>query len=219
VFEIPVIKTKVTEFRTHEVECPDCHTIHKTEFPKEVTQPVQYGENIQALISYLTMYQFLPLERATEAISDIIHQIVSEGTLVNVNNRVHKNLEGSETSIKEQLKASGVVHFDETGMSCGGKRYWLHSASTKLLTHYAVHKKRGAKATNDIGILPELTGTAVHDHRMPYYTFQNCSHAECNAHNIRNLKGVYEDYKHKWAGDMANVIKLRIFDINHSAVL
>jgi transposase len=206
VIDLPVIKVKTTEYQTHEVKCPGCGKVHKTEFPQTVTQPVQYGENIQALMAYLTNYQLLPLERTTEIISDIIGQNVSEGTLVNVNSRLHKKLEEVETSIKEQLKASEVVHFDETGLRKDGKTQWLHSASTEHLTHYAVHDKRGASATNEIGILPDFLGTAVHDHWVPYYTFTNCSHAECNAHNLRNLKGIYEDYKHEWAKDMAALL-------------
>jgi transposase len=65
VFEMPVIKIKVTEYRTHEKECPVCKKIHVTEFPETIAQPVQYGENIQALMAYLTDYQLIPLERAT----------------------------------------------------------------------------------------------------------------------------------------------------------
>jgi hypothetical protein len=69
-----------------------------------------------------------------------------------------------------------------------------------------VHEKRGADAAKDIGILPEFEGAAVHDHWIPYYTFNNCSHAECNAHNLRNLKGAYEDYGYEWAKDMAGFL-------------
>ena len=206
VIEIPEIRVTVTEYRTHEVVCPDCQKVHKTEFPETVTQPVEYGENMQALMTYLTNYQLLPLERATEIISDIIGQKVSEGTLVNVNNRVSKKLKEVETSIKQQLIDSPVVHFDESGIRCDGKTRWLHSASTEQLTYYAVHEKRGAEAAEYIGILPNFNGTACHDHWTPYYTFDSCSHSECNAHNLRNLKGVYENYKYKWAEDIASLL-------------
>lgn len=206
VVEIPVIKTKVTEYRVFKKVCPDCKKEHKAEFPEAVTQPVQYGENLQALMTYLTNYQLLPLERAAEILSDIIGQKVSEGTLVNVNNRLHEKLEEVETSIKQQLIESPVVHFDETGMRYRGKTHWLHSSSTEQLTHYEVHEKRGAKATKDIGILPKFDGTACHDHWTPYYTFGNCSHSECNAHNLRNLRSAYEDYKHQWAESMASLL-------------
>jgi transposase len=206
VIELPVIKVFTTEYRTYELVCPACNKVHKTEFPEDVKQPVQYGENIQALMSYLTNYQLIPLERAAEILSDIIGQNVSEGTIVNVNNRLYKKLEEVETSIKQQLIGSSVVHFDETGMRSDGKTQWLHSASTEKLTHYEVHEKRGAKAANDIGILPDFKGTACHDHWKPYYTFVDCSHSECNSHNLRNLKGVYEDHKQNWAKDMAALL-------------
>lgn len=206
VVEMPIIKVRVTEFRAYEVVCPNCKKMHKTEFPETVTQPVQYGENIQALMTYLTNYQLLPLERATEILSDIIGQNVSEGTLVNVNNRLNKKLEEVENSIKQQLIDSPIVNFDESGIRCNGKTHWLHSASTEQLTHYAVHEKRGTKAAKDIGILPEFSGTACHDHWIPYYNFTNCSHSECNAHSLRTLKGVYEDYKCKWAENMASLL-------------
>ena len=206
VIEIPQIKLKVTELQGNEVECPDCHKIHITKFPTNVTQPVQYGENLQGLMVYLTQYQFLPLARASELIRDLVGHTISEGTLVNVNNRLFKNLEKVENTIKDQIIASPVVHFDETGVRCSGKTNWLHNASTDKLTHYGVHKKRGMEATIEIGILPEFEGTAVHDHWMSYYSFDKCTHAECNAHNIRNLKGAYENYKHAWAKDMAGLL-------------
>lgn len=206
VMEIPKIKLKVTEYQANEVECPDCHKIHVIKFPANVMKPVQYGENLQGLMAYLTQYQFLPLARATELIRDLIGHNISEGTLVNVNNRLFKNLENVESAIKEQIISAPVVHFDETGIRCTGKTNWLHSASTDKLTHYAIHKKRGTEATKEIGILSEFEGTAVHDHWMPYYTFEKCTHAECNAHNIRNLKDAYENYKHAWAKDMAELL-------------
>jgi transposase len=38
------------------------------------------------------------------------------------------------------------------------------------------------------------------------YTFENCSHSECNAHNLRNLRSAYEGYEHQWAQDMASLL-------------
>ena len=206
VFDIPKIAIQVTEYRTYELECPDCHKVHTAEFPETISQPVQYGENMQAFMAYLTNYQLLPLERSTEIIRDICGQEISQGTLVNVNQRIHDKLEGFEEEIKEQIQAAEIVHFDETGIRCDNKTQWLHNASTDVLTHYAVHSKRGSNAGKEIGILPNFTGVAVHDHWMPYYTFADGSHAECNAHNLRNLKGVHENYKMEWAKQMASLL-------------
>ena len=110
VVEMPKIKLIVTEFRAYEKVCPDCKKVHKSEFPVNVTQPVQYGENMQAFVTYLTNYQLLPLNRATEIINDLTDQKISEGTLVNINDRLHKKLEVAETSITcTTLSKGGLV--------------------------------------------------------------------------------------------------------------
>ena len=51
-----------------------------------------------------------------------------------------------------------------------------------------------------------FNGTAVHDHWKPYYTFEDCTHAECNAHNLRYLKEIYENFNHEWAKNMAGLL-------------
>lgn len=206
VFDLPKITVNVTEYRTHEIVCPICNKVHKTEFPKTISQPVQYGENIQALMVYLSNYQLIPLDRTTELIGALTGQKISQGTIVNVTKKLYKKLEEFEHNLKEQLKKADVLHTDESGMRSQGKTNWVHTASTEQLTHFAIHKKRGTQAAIDIGILPEFTGTLVHDHWKPYYFFKDCTHAECNAHHIRALKGIHENFSHGWAQDMGSLL-------------
>lgn len=206
VVDLPKIVMNVTEYRTHEVVCPDCKIVHKTEFPATVAQPVQYGENLQALMVYLSNYQLVPLARTTEIIKNLTGKNISQGTIVNANKRLYDSLEKFEESIKEQLKNAEVLHTDESGLRLKGKINWVHVTSTNHATHYAIHKNRGSIATNEIGILPEFEGTMVHDHWKPYYTFTKCTHAECNAHNMRTLKGIHENFGHIWATNMGSLL-------------
>ena len=83
------------------------------------------------------------------------------GTLVNINAACAQRLAGVSEMIREAIGGQPVVGFDETGMSVGGQLWWLHVASTELLTYYAEHAKRGQQATDEIGILPEFTGMAL----------------------------------------------------------
>ena len=206
VFDIPKIILKVIEYIINETVCPHCGKVHKTEFPLGVTQPTQYGENLRALANYLTQYQLLPLARAVEAIADITDQHISEGTLVTAAKALSDKLEDTVDEIKQQIIASDVIHFDETGMRCEGRTKWMHVASTDSLTHYQVHDKRGQAAAKDIGILPAFQGTAQHDHWKPYYTFTDCTHAECNSHNLRYLKDIAQNYHQNWASSMASLL-------------
>lgn len=205
-FDIPKIRLRVTEHKTHEKVCPECGKTHVAEFPPEVKQPTQYGENMKILMNYLTQYQLIPLNRAVEAIQDLTGQEISEGTIVNATEKLYKNLESTVEQIKEKIVASDVVHFDETGMRSEGKTKWMHVASTKTLTYYETHDKRGTEAVEAIDILPKFNGTAVHDHWKPYYHYENCTHSECNAHHLRYLKDVLENFKQNWAGDMIGLL-------------
>ncbi len=58
----------------------------------------------------------------------------------------------------------------------------------------------------EIGILPEFTGRAVHDHWSSYQTFDNCSHAYCNAHHLRELQFITDQYQQPWAEQMSQLL-------------
>ena len=108
---------------------------------KGVSQPVQYGENLQALMAYLVNYQLIPL--ASRRVYQRSHgPNISQGTFVNTNKCLEKNLEGFENAVIDQLIGADVAHFDETGMRCEKRTKWVHSASTDKLTYYAIHDKR-----------------------------------------------------------------------------
>ena len=79
-----------------------------------------------------------------------------------------------------------VVCFDETGSSVNKEKHWIHSAGTENFTYYAIHKNRGHQAMDDICILPQFKGTAIHDFWSSYLKYE-CSHGLCNAHHLRNL--------------------------------
>ena len=211
VFDIPKIQMAVTEHRVEIKICRQCGQMHKGKFPDEVKIYAQYGERIKALIIYLRNYQLLPSQRTAELCQELFSCSISEGTLDTFLREGSDRLQEPVEQIKEQIKKSSVVHFDETGVSIKGNNQWLHSASTKDFTHYTVHIKRGAQAMNAIGILPEFQGTAVHDSLASYFQY-SCQHSLCNAHHLRELTFIDEEFQQPWAGEMIRCL----LNIKHS---
>jgi len=205
VFDLPPIEIKVEEHRAEEKICPHCGQLNRASFPEGVNQPTQYGPRIKAYAVYLNQYQLLPYGRIRELFLDLFGTGLSTGTIVNANRVCYEALKPVEEMIKDKITASGVVHFDETGLYTEKKRWWLHIASTGNLTYYGCHPKRGKAATDDIDILPNFGGIAIHDGWDTYFKYR-CDHGLCNAHHLRELKGIEECYKQKWASDMASLL-------------
>jgi transposase/regulator of replication initiation timing len=189
------------EYRAHDGVCETCGKVHKAGFPAGVDSPVTVGGNARAIAAYLTNYQLIPLKRTAELLDDLFGMKISEGTIVRAGAEAYELLADTEKAVKREIISEDVAHFDETGMRVNGKTHWLHSAGTSSATVYKIHSKRGHEGIDAMGILPQFTGTAVHDHWKSYYKYA-CSHAECNAHILRALKYVHEDLHMSWAHDM-----------------
>jgi transposase len=206
VFDVPPVRIEVTEHQAEVKVCPECGSRVKGDFPSEVTRPVQYGPRIKAQASYLNNYQLIPLARTCELLGDFYGHAPAEALILEANAAVGNGIEPSLDATKQQLIASDVAHFDESGLRVKGQLNWLHVASTDYLTYYGVHRKRGQDGMREIGILPEFTGRAVHDCWQSYFVFDKCQHALCNAHHLRDLLFVAEQHEQPWAEKMLQLL-------------
>lgn len=205
VHDLPIIKVQVTEHQTEKKQCPHCKLVRVSKFPKTVEHWVQYGENIKGLVTYLSQYQLIPSARVQELMREVFSCAIGQGTIYNLVQKCHEILEPVEAKIREQIQDSEVVHFDETGTRVNGKGLWLHVSSTETHTHYQVHEKRGQVAMDAIGILPNYNGKAVHDGFKSYNQYP-CSHYLCNAHHLRELTFIHEQYNQPWAQQMLELL-------------
>jgi len=205
VFDLPKVEIIVTEHRAQIKVCPCCNGRTKAPFPEGVSQAVQYGNRVQATATYLSQYQLLPYKRLQELFSDLFHIKISQGTLSNILDRGHYQLKAFASEAKDMLRQSGVVHFDESGIRVKKDRHWLHVASTDQLTCYHIDPKRGQTAMDEMGVLPDYQGVAVHDHWSSYYRY-DCDHVLCNSHHLRELTFAQEQHRQLWAAKLKSCL-------------
>ncbi len=206
VFDVPPVVIEVTEHQVPVMCCPGCQAVVQASFPADVSHPVQYGERMKAQAVYLNSYQLLPIARICELFEDVYGHRPSEAFVVSATQTLHQQLDPALTAIREQLTQADVVHADESGLRVEGKLNWLHVLSTERLTYYAVHPRRGQIAMRAIGLLAACQGRAIHDALASYFKFDNCAHGLCNAHHLRELCFVTEQYQQPWADEMAQLL-------------
>lgn len=207
VYDIPPVRLEVTEHRAEIKVCPACQKPGRAAFPEGVTQPVQYGELFKAQACYLNTYQLLPMARSCELLGDFYGHQPAAALIQEANQIVAVGSQPALAAIKQHLCQAAVTHHDESGVRVADKTQWLHVSSSAAVTHYGVHAKRGQVAMKAIAILPNLTGRMVHDHWHPYLAFDNAAHAFCNAHHLRELKFITEQYQQPWAEEMALLLR------------
>jgi transposase len=205
VFDLPPLGLRVTEHRAERRRCA-CGATTAAAFPDHVRAAACYGPGVRALVCYLCVHQHLPVDRAAQLLADVLGASVATGTLAAVLAEGAAGLDGFLATVRDQLAAAPVAHFDETGARVAGRLHWVHSASTSLLTLLSVHAKRGKVAMDQAGVLPRFAGVAVHDGWAPYWRYGGATHALCGAHLLRELEGVAGEPGQGWAAGMAELL-------------
>ncbi|MBE2947141.1 transposase, partial [Anoxybacillus flavithermus] len=143
VFDVPPVAIEVTQHEREVKSCPHCRCVQQAEFPSHVTNHVQYGPRLTALVVYLHHIQLIPYKRLSDTIEALYQHSISTGTLANMVKRGREALESNMDIIEDALLESNILHVDETSLRINGKLAWVHVACTSRYTYLASHASRG----------------------------------------------------------------------------
>jgi len=206
VFELPQKPLEVTEHQAEIKRCPVSGTLVTAAFPPQVNAPAQYGPRFRGQMVYFNEEHFIPYARLTRICQDLYGQPLSEATLVAANERAYESLAPFEHALWVLLPQAPANHCDESGLRVAGALHWLHVVSNARLTFYGVHPKRGREAMDYFDILPRCKNFLIHDHFKAYFTYEDCLHALCNQHHLRELKFLYEEQQELWAQELSRCL-------------
>lgn len=205
-YDVKVITTLI-EYRILARECPLEEDRRITgEFPEEITASKQYGTELKATVLSLFTVGYMSVNRIKEFLAGFRIPI-STGTIQNMLSGCVEKVSGAVKLIRERVSGLSVIHCDETGIRVNGKLQWIHCLCNDNWTYMVMHEKRGSKALEDIGILPELDGsTIIHDFWKSYLDYDNVFHGFCNAHLQRELVYAFESTHQGWAKELKDLL-------------
>jgi transposase len=207
VIDLPAIKSVVREHRVYGKQC-SCGCFNRGTFPKEARSRICYGNNIRALIAYLSTVQCLPYERLCETLRECFHVELSQGTVYNILSSIQQSSSGVYEQIRSKIEDSQVVGADETGMDVSGKLEWGWVFQTAKLTYF-YHNPSRAKVAIDRHFpkgLPQTT--LVTDRFAPYFNCFVKEHQICLAHLLRELNYLSElDKKQDWSSRLRELLR------------
>jgi transposase len=206
VIDIPPIKPIVTEHQVFEVHC-QCGHNNKASYPEGILTPVSYGPGVQSLVSYLSVRQYLPVERITELLSSLFGLSLSTGGVCYLLEKVKQKALPVYETIRQIVAKGKVIGADETGVNINGKNHWAWSFQNTMATYIAIHKSRGKKAIDHI--MPEgfENNILVTDCWAAYFKDGAANHQLCTAHLLRELKFFTQKYPdNTWAPRLSKLI-------------
>ena len=202
-----IVESRLIEHRQMVCCCPMAE--NKTligEFPKNITGTKQYGNNLKAFAAALSTVGMVGIDRIHELLTGVFDISVSTGSIQNWITQLSSATKDAVQQIRERVRRLRVLNCDETGLRVNGSLHWLHCLCDENWSYFALHKKRGSKAMDEIDVLPGFRNTMVHDFWKPYYKYDRAVHGICNAHIMRELVYAQEQKHQNWAKSMQDLL-------------
>ena len=202
VIELPVVPVQVTEHVYIARTCPACR---RRCTPPAVLDGVVLGQqrlgvNLLSLIATLREEGRLPI-RSVQWYLDTVHQLrLSVGAIVSAIHRTAQRAQPAVAAILDRIRASPVVHADETGWREDGANGYVWTFSTPT-ERYFLRRGRG-KAVVDEVLGEEFAGVLVSDFYAAYHHYDGPKQ-RCWAHLLRDIhdqRTRYPDDCRHWPG-------------------
>ncbi len=186
VIEVPPAPVVVTAHEYVERRCPDCgrRCVPKPELGGVVCGQSRLGIGLVSLIALLREEARLPFATIQQILRTVHGVDLSVGALVGAVARVAHHAEPVVARIRAAIRASPVVHADETGLREDGKNGYAWTFSTPTERLFVRGTREKAVLARELG--PAYAGVLVSDFYVAYTHYEG-RHQYCWAHLLRDV--------------------------------
>ena len=184
-----------TEHKAFSIVCPIAKELYKASLPGNVKSSQQYGSSVRSFVIQLWAMGIIAIGRISKILKRWLGRKISGGTIANMVKGFAEKCGALLPQIREYLSGCRVKGADETGLRADGSLHWLHVVCNDKATYLYADRKRGFDAMENDGLLPDATGSLIHDCWSPYFRLENIAHAICLQHIQRELRAAAEREK------------------------
>ncbi|OQZ02326.1 MAG: hypothetical protein B6D35_01385 [Candidatus Brocadia sp. UTAMX2] len=190
VWEIPEIKPSVIEHVFYSTTC-SCGHRNRPDVPEWMYSGT--GENLQALIAYLTGEGKLSRRIRQSILENVFHVPLALGAIQNRLEDTSHILQGACAELENELTNQPVVNIDETGYPHNKTLAWLWVFVTNSFALFTIRASRGSQVIRSV--LGELFDGIIISDRfsayLKYHKDRTCGLLQlCWAHIIRDVKAL-----------------------------
>jgi hypothetical protein len=157
-----------------------------------------FGHRLVVLSAWLHYGVGTTISQVVEVLNYHLHFPASAGGLVRAWQALAAILLAWYEEIAEQVKASGVLHADETGWRVSGRTHWLWCFTTRKATYYMIDRSRGSPALSKF-FTAAFDGILVTDFWAAYNAVVCAARQACLPHLFRELEKTDEaDRSRAW---------------------
>lgn len=190
VFEIPLAKYEVTEYRIYKGCCEACHASHAGQLPAGTSRK-GFGIRAQAMASLLTSKYRLSKRLVQSWFQDVYRMPICLGSVSNVEGTVSQSLKLVHEEVLAAMQTEKIVHVDETGHKECNKSGWAWITSVPAYTCFVLNRSRGKTVAKEI--IGDYQGRLfITDRYAAYNWLPDRNHQICWAHLKRDFQKISE---------------------------
>lgn len=187
----------VTEHQVIKRWCPHCEKWHSPtlDLSGKVIGQGRIGVGIASLVAYLRTRLRMPVRLVREYLQTQYQLKLSEGEIVELEHAVRRKLKPQLDALLGEVRASAVIHADETGWREDGQNGYVWAFvrdGAQALRYCAYHHSRGRYIPQGILGL-HFAGHLVSDFYGAYNVIRG-PHQRCWVHLLRDLHTLRETY-------------------------